>query len=84
MHEDPHTETAFPPYPGPGRRHRRSSQRARIFFGLTMIVLGGCWLLSNLGYLPPEWWRFALPSLLMVWGVLTLWRRPKRTGSSGQ
>lgn len=54
----------------------------RIVLGLFVVMVGGVWLLVNLGLLPAttvrELWRF-WPLLLVIWGILLLFGK----GSSG-
>lgn len=51
-----------------------------VFCGLTLVLLGVAWLLSNLGVLPEDWWGMVLPLLLIAWGVV-IWLGSRGSGS---
>jgi len=40
-----------------------------MFWGLFLIIVGGIWLLSNLGYLPSNVWGIFWPLLIIAFGV---------------
>lgn len=56
-------------------------RRGPIFWGLTLVLLGVVWLLSNLGILPESGWGVAVPLLLIAWG-LVIWLGSRETGSA--
>lgn len=39
-----------------------------IFWGITLLIVGVCWLLTEAGFLARDWWAFLGPALLLVWG----------------
>lgn len=42
------------------------------FCGISLVVIGTLWLLSNLGVFSYDWWDFLLPVLLIGWGLVHL------------
>ena len=54
----------------------RFSERGNrgLFWGLLLVAIGGFWLLGNLEIVP-EPARIILPSLVILWGVATLFTR---------
>ncbi|UCD41420.1 MAG: hypothetical protein JSV69_12720 [Chloroflexota bacterium] len=56
-------------------RTRFGERRNRgLFWGLLLVAIGGFWLLGNLD-LVPEPARIILPSLVILWGIATLFIR---------
>jgi predicted membrane protein len=50
--------------------------------GGIMVLVGGIFLASNLGYIPWDIWRLFWPLLLILWGVAILFRGIERRNSS--
>jgi hypothetical protein len=48
-----------------------------LFWGLLLVAIGGFWLLGNVEIVP-EPARIILPSLVILWGVATLFTRRER------
>ena len=51
-----------------------------IFFGSLLILLGGFWLLSNLGIISAEFWEIFWPTVVILLGLKLLmgprkWRK---------
>lgn len=56
-------------------RERAGERRGRgLFWGLTLVAVGGFWLLGSLE-LVPEPARIVLPGLVILWGIATLFTR---------
>ena len=57
----------------------RSNVRAGAIIGTILIILGGIFLLRNFGVFWAPWLRFDVlwPLLLVIGGVMLLWRRNK-------
>ena len=56
-------------------RSRFGERRNRgLFWGLLLVANGGFWLLGNMDIVP-EPARIILPSLVILWGVATLFTR---------
>ena len=56
-------------------RSRFGEKRNRgLFWGLRLVAIGGFWLLGNMDIVP-EPARIILPSLVILWGVATLFTR---------
>ena len=53
---------------------RRPKSAGTIFWGLTLVVIGGLLLARNLGYVIPIWGPLARywPILIIAWGLLKL------------
>jgi len=43
-----------------------------MFFGSLLILLGGFWLLSNLGIISTEFWQVFWPTIVILLGVKLL------------
>lgn len=43
-----------------------------IFFGSLLILLGGFWLLSNLGIISAEFWDIFWPTIVIILGIKLL------------
>ena len=43
-----------------------------IFFGSLLILLGGFWLLSNLGIISAEFWEVFWPTVIILLGIKML------------
>lgn len=52
-----------------GEGHRRG-----YWWGLILVAIGGFWLLGNMDIVP-EPARIVLPSLVIIWGIATLFTR---------
>lgn len=48
-----------------------------LIWGLLLVTIGGFWLLGNLD-LVPESTRVVLPSVVILWGIATLFTRRVR------
>ena len=51
-----------------------------VFFGSLLILLGGFWLLSNLGIISAEFWEVFWPAVIILLGLKMLfgphkWRK---------
>jgi apolipoprotein N-acyltransferase len=58
-----------------GWRARWRERRGRgLFWGLTLVAIGGFWLLGSFEIVP-EPAKVVLPSLVILWGVATLFTR---------
>jgi hypothetical protein len=71
--------TEPPRAPARARRTRPTSRGGSFFVGLVLVIVGLWFLLQNLG-LDWLWWLdfgIVWPALLIVFGVLLLWRRIK-------
>ncbi|MEA1871349.1 MAG: PspC domain-containing protein [Candidatus Bipolaricaulota bacterium] len=60
-----------------GHASERSTQSAGMIIGAVLILLGVIFLLRNLGFFWVPWLRFDVlwPVLLIVGGIVLLWRR---------
>jgi phage shock protein PspC (stress-responsive transcriptional regulator) len=60
-----------------GHASERSTQPAGMIIGAVLILLGIVFLLRNLGFFWVTWLRFDVlwPALLIVGGIVLLWRR---------
>ena len=54
-----------------GRWWERRS--GRWFWGLTLVAVGGFWLVSNL-HIVPEPAKVVVPALIVLWGIVALAR----------
>ena len=43
-----------------------------LFWGGALVLVGGSWLLQNLGLISPGWTSFLFPLLLVVYGLILL------------
>lgn len=51
--------------------------------GLVLVLVGGFFLATSLGYIPRHLWRFFWPVLLILWGVAMLFRGMDRSSGGG-
>ena len=56
------------------RRRFGERQHGGLFWGLLLVAIGGFWLLGNMEIVP-EPARIILPSLVILWGIATLFTR---------
>lgn len=43
-----------------------------LFWGGALVLIGGSWLLRELGLLPANWGSFLIPFLLVIYGLVLL------------
>lgn len=55
-----------------GEEHRRG-----LWWGLILVAIGGFWLFGNMDIVP-EPARIVLPSLVIIWGIATLFTRQSK------
>ena len=55
---------------------------ASLFWGAVLIILGGLFLLSNLGIITADVWGIIWPTALILFGVWLLWGRLFHRGAA--
>ena len=54
---------------------RFGNRRGRgLFWGLTLVAIGGFWLVGNLEIVP-EPAKIVIPGLVILWGIATIFNR---------
>jgi hypothetical protein len=49
-----------------------------LFWGSALVLIGGAWLLHNLGLIAAGWSNFLFPFLLLAYGLVLLFNAARR------